>query len=307
MRDLRVFFINVFNSSRISDDKLRQFANAVLQRLIANNDNNQYDALIAGLTSAYNEYFGNITDEDTAYALQQSRTIAVDNIIKNFKSMVSQKSGIIKGTYGETSEEWQEFFPQGLTEFNRANKSNIMTLMTRMVNASTAHLADLGQPFVDIWTAFQQSYQTARNAQLQQIGLVKDEKTETADTRDDVELELMRILLTIALENIDNPVNGMKFFPQEIIRSRDSNEIEITGKVTDSGTNQPLANVLIAIAALGLSTVTNANGEFTLRVPGSEAGTLELSASLENYIDQSATIEAEAGEDIEQDFALVAE
>lgn len=72
-----------------------------------------------------------------------------------------------------------EFFPHGITEYTEAAKENVLTLMQRMVGRGTAHVAELGQPFVDLFTDILTRYSAARVAQLQKIGTTKDLNTDT--------------------------------------------------------------------------------------------------------------------------------
>ena len=89
-----------------------------------------------------------MTDEDTKFAVQQGLTIAVENAVENFKKAVSQKEGIVRGNFGKNSPAYQDFFPLGLTEYNKANLQNVELLMQRMVTAANAHVSDLGIPFL---------------------------------------------------------------------------------------------------------------------------------------------------------------
>lgn len=77
MRNLLSYFINIFDTKKISDENLRKFAEIHLARLIVNNPGAIYNIQIAALTVAYNAYFGAITDGDTTNSLKEGSTIAI--------------------------------------------------------------------------------------------------------------------------------------------------------------------------------------------------------------------------------------
>jgi len=236
-------FKNHFNTKEISDDSFKKFVEDHIQRAIAKNSGGTYTVMITDTTNAYTTYFGNLTSEDFAFAVQQGLTITADTIIRDFQKTVSLKEGTIRGLYGNTGI-YQEFFPFGLTEYSNATKANIETLMTRMVNASTAHVADLGAPFVAIWTTFKTNYVNSRTAQLLKIGEVDNTKTMTSTTRDALEVQLLKNLFFVGFNNPGNVTACMDFFKQDIIRYDEDSATDgfgkIKGVIRDSVTQQIL-------------------------------------------------------------------
>lgn len=186
--------------------------------MAAANTDGRFTDMITGTTTAHNAYFGSISDEDINYAVQQSLTMSMKNCFENFQKTVSQKEGIIRGNWNTDSPQYQEFFPRGLSEFSNASLANIETLMTRIVNAANNHIDVLGQLFVDIFTTIKNNFTASRKAQLEKMGKVSDIKKSTGETRDVLEKQLMKNLLTLAIEYMDNPDKGMQFFNQQIIR-----------------------------------------------------------------------------------------
>ena len=69
-----------------------------------------------------------------------------------------------------------------------------------------------------------------------------------------------------------------------------------SGKVTDLYSGEPIAEAVISIESIGLSTTTNSRGEYLLEVPIASVSSLvltpeiyEVSAQATGYIDMSAT------------------
>ena len=224
MINLLTLFKNHFDTARISDDNLKKFAQDHLQRLLANNGLGQYTQTHVDTDATYKDYFTNITKEDTRFALQQAKTKIADTAFDEFKKIVSQKEGIVRGNFGIDSPEYQEFFPQGLTEYSVSTKANIETLMQRLADAFIKYQGVLGAGLVTIFTDIQTRYLTARNEQLQQIAITEASNSATAASRNALEMQLMKNILLLAMEFLGNPNRANDFFDQSIIRPNSAAE-----------------------------------------------------------------------------------
>jgi hypothetical protein len=249
MINLFSLYQNLFGTKEISDDNLKKFVQDHLQRMVANNGGGVFTDRITETTLAYTGYFGNITDKDTALAMQQALTLTADTIIAGFKSSVSQKEGLVRSTYGKDSPTYQEFFPHGVTEYTHATKANIETLMNRMATGATAHVADLGVPFKTLFADYKTNYTTARNAQLAQMGHVSTERTETHATRDVIEMQLCKNLHFIGFTFPADADRCMDFFDQSIIRPSQSSDSDGIGRaagiISDGVSGLPIYNAVV--------------------------------------------------------------
>jgi hypothetical protein len=100
MIDLSIIFKNHFDTKEVSDDNLRKFADINLQRLTTNNPGGIYTALITDTGIVYMAYFGAIGDEAVRTAVKEGTTVELNIAVENFRHDVSQKEGIVRGTYG---------------------------------------------------------------------------------------------------------------------------------------------------------------------------------------------------------------
>lgn len=194
MINLTTLFKNHFDSSKISDEKLKVFSEDHIQRISVNNGSGLFTAIINDTVAAHTAYFGNITGEATNKAIQKSRTASVDNVISTFKEEVSRKEGHIKSLFGKDSVTYIEFFPRGISEYGSATKANVETLINRVVNVANTHSSEVGSDFINAFTNIQTNYTAARNAQLSKIGEVKANKTTTRTTRAALEIQLTKNL-----------------------------------------------------------------------------------------------------------------
>jgi peptidoglycan hydrolase-like amidase len=113
-------------------------------------------------------------------------------------------------------------------------------------------------------------------------------------------LVLFALTITISISVFLNiPIAVTATTPTPIVTANTSVSAPISGfsgKVTDLCSGEPIAEAVISIESLGLSTTTNSRGEYLLEVPFPPASlltlapeTYEVSAQAAGYIDMSAT------------------
>ena len=231
MLNFKSFFKNHLDTPQISDDKLKKFTEDHLQKMISNNTGGQFDTLLTDTTNAYQTYYGAISDEGARYALQQALTMQMNNTVEAFKKAVSQKEGIIRGTFGKDNPTYQQFFPFGVTEYTEANLADIERLMDQFLTAINDHIAELSIAFQTEFQGYKSAYMSARESQLLKKAEVIDLKSASAAKRDVVEVQLMKNLLTIAAMYIGNEEMCNDYFDQSIIRRKQSEEEEVTEPV----------------------------------------------------------------------------
>ncbi len=232
--NLRTLFKNHFNTKEISDDDLKKFSEDHLARIAANNPSNLFDTIIAAMGVAHTSYFGAISREDVAGAVQQALTKQVDSLMDTFKKTVERKEGAIRSAFGADAPEYQEFFPQGRTEYSTADKANVEMLMLRFATAATTYAAQLENGLSSVFTSLHTLYQSARTAQLAKKGQVGDLRDATAATRDVVEVQLTKNLHFIAYQFPGDVEKCMSYFDQSFLRDADADNNDVDGSLPDN-------------------------------------------------------------------------
>jgi len=217
MINLETFFRNHFDTQFISDDKMDLFSQDHIARLKTNNPENIYDPVITNTERAYDDYFSSKTSESVSAAQKEAATINVEKYAKEFADLISMKEGIIRGTWGKESAQYQEFYPHGITEYTKAIRATMNELMDRYLQAATKYAAELPANFIDLFTAIINNYKTSRDLQLGKMGNVAGDKLETAQNRDILETQLMSNVLVIANNNIGNTDVMKVYFTQRYI------------------------------------------------------------------------------------------
>ncbi|MCX6270419.1 MAG: hypothetical protein NTU44_04210 [Bacteroidetes bacterium] len=238
MINLSTLFENHFDSPKISDDKLKVFSEDHIQRIIVNNESGLFSTIENDTVKAHTAYFGDIVSESANQAIQKSRTASVDNIIATFKAEVSRREGHIRDLFGKESPTYLEFFPLGINEYSTAIKSNMETLINRLVTTANRHATEVGADFVQAFTNIQTNYTSARSTQLNKIGEVKANKTTSKTTRTALEIQLTKNLHYIGYTYPGDEERCLSFFNQHVLHYNQSNTDDgkggETGGVTDT-------------------------------------------------------------------------
>ncbi len=259
MRNLFSFFWNIFAQAKVGDAKFRMFVEFHLQGMINHNPGGIYDDIIAACTAVYMNYYGALEDEATKIAIREGKTAAMNNSRIDLDDFFSRQEGLIRSKWGKTSEQYQEFYPQGITGYTQAPLSQYDILIERYKNAVTAHVADLEAAFVTEANTKITAFLTIRAAQVNLINLVSGKRTVSATSREELEKQVMKDLLIIASNNVGKPEVMPDYFDQSIIRPA-SKKI-YTGNVAPSST----VNVLVHLFEEGETVIISNTGNSSMQ------------------------------------------
>lgn len=218
MRNLFSFFWNIFAQAKVGDAKFRVFCEFHLQGLINNNPGATYDAIIALLTTAYMNYYGALEDEATKIAIREGKTAAMNIARTEIDGFISRQEGLVRSKWGKNSAQYQEFYPQGISDYSKSPLSGYDILIERYKNAITAHAAELDPAFVTEANTKISNFLTLRAAQINLMTIVGGTRTVSAKSREDLEKQVMQDLLIIASNNVGKPEVMPIYFDQSIIR-----------------------------------------------------------------------------------------
>jgi hypothetical protein len=224
MLAFRRIFENQFRGERLSHGTLKKFSEDHLARITANPGppGGPIEGLVAPTGAAHLNYFGNISDVDIAYAVEQGITVSVKFKMKEFIELVRKQRSIIEYTFGKDKEVYQEFYPHGVTEYNRAGMADIEMLMMRFKKAADNNPhpnlpATLG---ADV-QIMHDAYQSLRSAQLGKKGDTGAQRAERNAARAALELQLWKNVLTIAAAHLDDVSACSAYFDEGILNAKD--------------------------------------------------------------------------------------
>jgi hypothetical protein len=185
MRNLARFLDNPFDDKHISEAELAAFTTDHLERMIANNNNNELTARITATQSAFDLFAECASDDGVRLALRRARKLAKDNyrtvtIIRD----VIRIEGALVSAYGKDSPVILEALPGGRTIFQECRDDQVGAKLDILHSAVMAHQADLVPAIVTLTTALKTNWlavYAASEASTGSRSTTQDGKTMASD------------------------------------------------------------------------------------------------------------------------------
>mgnify|MGYP001607507507 CR=1 FL=1 len=219
------FTKNPFANPEISEDKFDNLSLTHINRLETNNQNGDFAALIAATRPLYDDFHASLTIEALDRSLKEGKTITVDGAVRLLKQFASGHQVDIAFHFREGTATYEEFYPLGVSEYLRSNKKNILRLFERFKGVIQLHTDVLGNAMLTELQQKLDAFRTGRNFQLQAIGEVLEQDSESNVKRRALAIQLYRNLGTLVTMFADNPQRIIDFFLQ--VRSRKPGEAPV--------------------------------------------------------------------------------
>lgn len=226
-------FKQMYDDFRVTDARLIKYAEVALLRLQNNNPGEKFTPLIAPLQTALDGFKNAVAGKSLLKAQRQGSTISVDDLIDEFRQKALQREGLIRDVFGVDSPEYQEFYPQGTSEYTRINKTNADQLMRRMVGAYANHSEVLPEARRLEIEKLYVDYTNARNGQLDKAAGISNKQIEKTQGRTALEIQLQHNLLTIAREFIGKPEMYHTYFEHNLLFAHRHKSLERVGVFVD--------------------------------------------------------------------------
>lgn len=192
------FFKN-HDGHNIINRRFYDFSRDSYNKLTAANGAGDYTALIALIEPLIVTFGTEIGDVDVAITIRLGKTLTTDQVLAAFGLTMKEKEGVIANALGGfNTPAYLEFYPSGFGEYRKALKSQMPNLTLRVKTAATTHNVALGAPLTALLQGYQALWQTARDAQEVQKGVVDDNRTERTQARIALELGMLTVVHTIA-------------------------------------------------------------------------------------------------------------
>ena len=229
-----LFFTNLYDVPRIIDARLQVFTRNAIAAVNNSNPSNVFDAHVAALQASYDTYFGKSETKGVAKAERKGKTKTLNTITKEFADTVREKYNFIASVFPETSAQYTEFFPTGLTEFSRLTRANILAVSHRIATKATEYKAQLGgQAFADIFTGYETAIEAAIKEQNKGKTKVKSLQSDVINSRQPVEDALMKLMYKIGDTYWPDAEKCQSYFDFSLLfaaSNSDEDEATATGK-----------------------------------------------------------------------------
>jgi len=285
MVQLFKYFAILFMNKNISRQLLKDFTADHIARLTTNNPGGIFATILTNITNAYNSYFGDLDAEALKQRLQEGKTIAMDNTHIALTALISKNAGLIAYKYGDGSEIYQQFYPQGVTKFSEDDLPTLETDAAAYKEVLAIHSADFTTDFVDEYNDTFQAYKDARVAQHQAFGAVAGERNDVITTKAGVCRQLTINLLTIALQFIGDEAKADVYFDQGMINAAFA---ESESKVGNEITPDQTQNCFDNTSSNETNYKTTVSGEGTVYVGFAETDSTPITALTGKPVDHTA-------------------
>ena len=318
MLELTRLVNDIFDDKDLSDSNLRAYADDHLIRLANNNPGSVYTPLITDTTTAYTAYYGSMTDEATKEAVSEGLTITMNTAKDAVLEKLSKQRDLVAYKFGADSPTYQQFFPQGMDEYRRAQLDDLTTILDRYSAAANLHLtADFPAEVTEV-DALVTAYKDARTAQRDAFSETDTLRTDRRENRKTLTLQLTKNILTLAIDFLEDTDGFDDYYDPQLLPLNSggggSEEpptdtgVSISGTVTDSSTGTPISGAEVTLSSAEGSTVTttDAIGNYLFEIEDlPETINADLQVSISSYTTQNRPITLEQGGEYVEDFGMV--
>ena len=211
--DFTRLFENPFSKPTITSTRLGNFVTDTLAEFAQADTDGTYKIPLKALQAAATPFLQELTGIDQNLTKQLGKTMTVAITTKGFKKQMSELEGVIaRAVGGFDSEAFLEFYPHGVTEYTKATKKTIPTLLSRITAAATSYKKQLGADITAQLLSFETTWSPANKEQSQVKNAVKTSRTDTSAARHTVELALLTLIFTVAANNPGDVAACMKYF-----------------------------------------------------------------------------------------------
>ena len=207
------YFTNLFNNVHITSGRLSYFGTYTLYMLIRFNPANVFDDIITSLTQSIKLMGDDSIKIDSTKNIQKGFTFNLNQVTFLFKHTVSNLEGIIaRAVGGKNTVAYSEFFPDGLTEYNIADRKKTDILVNRIFNLADKYSKFLPDDVVTELQAFKSDWENAFDIQGNTKAELRVHRTDRQDSRKTLELILMQAIFSVGLQYPGDEVKCGNYF-----------------------------------------------------------------------------------------------
>ena len=218
MRDLHSFFNNPFDDPGISMPQLLAYTSDHLARLTANSSLAVLTARITATTTAMAGVSSNFDDDETKAAVRKAKNQIKDDYRQALPANVEKVHAAMVAKVGSKSAVVTQCFPSGRSVFAKCQDAHVESHLNTIITGATANQATLGAQVATDATALLTGWSAVYGASETSAGdkahAIIDKKTARAN----LQLELFRNLLTLALAFPRQPEMCDVFLQQNLLQ-----------------------------------------------------------------------------------------
>jgi hypothetical protein len=227
---LYFFLKNPFVSPRISVTNFDKLAKAHLAALAVANKDGSLSGILADTQRLYEEFSRHLGEKSSSASLKKGQTENVESLVEIVKKFISGQEPNVQYQFRKEPGKYAEFYPNGVTEYRRAGKDELLTLFKRFTTTCLPHADKLGPEAVREAESLLDQLQNARNGQVHKKQTVKDLSGMAAASQEALGVRLYRTLGLLISLHADQPEAINKFFdfsflPKQVMKRAEGNAV----------------------------------------------------------------------------------
>ncbi len=148
------------------------------------------------------------------------KTREVDQLIADFRTMVSSIEGLLKYVFHKNTEVYHQFFPKGLAEVSGMTKEKLPVLLKRFEINLIAHESKIGIGIIEEFSRLKEEILAVRKEQLEVISKLDNVTRQKGILKKEVLSLFQRNLYFGYIQNFENPKYVKKLYNQNLLKSK---------------------------------------------------------------------------------------
>jgi hypothetical protein len=206
------FMKNPFASAKISLSNFDKLVKAHLASLQADNRNDSLTLVYNDTLVLYAEFSSQIAQKSSSSSLRKGQTENAENMSEIVKDFIAEQEPNIQYQFRKEPGKYAEFFPNGLTEYRRAGKDDLVNLFNRFVTTCEPYSDRLGTDVIAEARQLNDQWKEVRDSQVQKKEKVKNLSGAAATSQQALAIRLYRTLGLLISLHAEQPDAINKFF-----------------------------------------------------------------------------------------------
>ena len=172
----------------------------------------------------YEEWHSLLIASATDKSVREGKTISLKDALADVQNYISRKEGVVADKFPVGSPVYEEFYPLGLSEYQRVNSGNASKTFQRFLNVLNLHKEAFDAEMISEANEKVGLYDSVKSEQTSSKSKVSDNSSLVQEKRRKLSVQLYKNLLTLLLINLEEPEKVAKFFDESMLTKNSRTE-----------------------------------------------------------------------------------
>lgn len=184
-------FSNPYDTADITDERLYKFATNHENRLIADNANKQFDAILKVLSPVLILFARLLGIEDTTENVRKGATLTVDTFTEDVHAKMKNYYIKLAAVFDENSPAMIEFYPDKVSGYYNITREDMPVIVERLETVANKYQKSIDAEIYKTLVGFKETWDSLRDNQEQSKGKLSTTKEDIKTGRQNVEFALL--------------------------------------------------------------------------------------------------------------------